>query len=59
MPDERTTINVSSDTWKRLLVRKSPGDTFDDVLTAVLDDLEACQERVTELEEQLEDLREE
>lgn len=35
---DRTTIKVSESTWKRLNAKKSPGDTFEDVLQRLLDD---------------------
>lgn len=59
MSEQGTTIHVSNETWKRLLMRKEPGDSFDDVLADALDELEELQHRVSELEEQLEDRPEE
>jgi hypothetical protein len=35
--ENRTTVNVSEDTWKRLTMRRGPGDTYDDVITELLD----------------------
>lgn len=32
-----TTITIGEETWKRLSARKSPGDSFDDVVTRLLD----------------------
>ena len=37
MPDDVTTVKVSTDTWKRLNRRKGPGDSFDDVIEQLLD----------------------
>lgn len=34
----RTAVKVTHDTWKRLNARKSPGDTFEDVIQDLLDD---------------------
>lgn len=42
-----TTIRVGRDTWERLNKRKRTGDTFDDVLNRVLDQLEAYEEAET------------
>ena len=38
---DTTTLQVSKDTWKRLNARKEPGETFDDVITRLLDDSDA------------------
>lgn len=54
--DRITGIQVHGDTWKRLLMRKSPGDSFDDVINDALTELEELQERVDELEAELEDV---
>ncbi|ELZ08190.1 antitoxin VapB family protein [Natrinema saccharevitans] len=40
MADEKTTVTVSTETWKRLTMRKDPGDSFDDVITDLLDEVE-------------------
>ncbi|SEQ00066.1 DUF7557 family protein [Natrinema salaciae] len=40
MTDETTTVTVSTDTWKRLTLRKDPGDSFDDVISELLDEVE-------------------
>ena len=37
MSDDITTIQVSAETWRRLNQRKGPGDTFDEVITELLD----------------------
>lgn len=37
MANDRTTVNVSHKTWKRLTLRKEPGKTYDDVITELLD----------------------
>lgn len=42
---ERTTVNVSRDTWKRLTMRKEPGDTYDDVISELLDQVEETEQR--------------
>lgn len=31
------TVRVSDETWKRLNQRKEPGDSFDDVISRLLD----------------------
>lgn len=41
---ETTTIEIKKETWRRLNSRKYPGDTFDDVVDRVLDELEAYEE---------------
>jgi predicted CopG family antitoxin len=33
-----TTIEVSTDTWKQLNQMKEPGDSFDDVVSDLLDE---------------------
>ena len=43
MADDVTTVKVSADTWKRLNQRKEPGDTFDDVISKLLDESDASQ----------------
>jgi predicted CopG family antitoxin len=37
---ETTNIRIGVDTWKRLNNRKGPGDSFDDVIAALLDEVE-------------------
>lgn len=41
MAKETTTVTVSHDTWKRLQMRKNPGDSFDDVISKLLDETES------------------
>jgi predicted CopG family antitoxin len=36
------TVRVSEETWSRLNRRKGPGDSFDDVISEVLDIAEEC-----------------
>jgi predicted CopG family antitoxin len=36
-----TTIHVSDETWKRLNTRKARGETFDDIVSQLLDQAEA------------------
>lgn len=39
MPREADThIRVTEDTWKQLNARKGPGDSFDDVISELLED---------------------
>lgn len=40
MADDRTSVEVHRDTWKRLMMRKEPGDTFNDVISDLLDEVE-------------------
>ncbi|WP_460918545.1 DUF7557 family protein [Salinarchaeum chitinilyticum] len=40
MADDKTNIEVRRETWKRLTMRKEPGDSFDDVIQDLLDELE-------------------
>jgi len=40
MSSDRTTVNVKNETWKRLMLRKEPGDSFDDVIQGILDEVE-------------------
>lgn len=40
----RTTVNVSEETWRRLMLRKNPGDSFDDVITDLLDKVDQIEE---------------
>ena len=44
MSADRTTVNVKNETWKRLMLRKEPGDSFDDVIQSLLDDAEDCED---------------
>jgi predicted CopG family antitoxin len=44
MSTDRTTVNVKNETWKRLMLRKEPGDSFDDVIQSLLDDVEDCED---------------
>jgi predicted CopG family antitoxin len=48
MPDDKTTVEVTDETWKRLLMRKNRGDTFDDVITEALDLAEQYEEEQDE-----------
>lgn len=36
MSSDTTTVTVSHETWKRLQMRKEPGDSFDDVISRLL-----------------------
>ena len=45
MPREADThVRVTEETWKRLNARKGPGDSFEDVIRTMLDELEADSE---------------
>lgn len=44
MSEDRTTVTVSTETWKRLHMRKGPGDSFDDVISNLLDFAEQHEE---------------
>jgi len=35
---DTTSIRIKKDTWRRLRHRKGPGESFDDVLTEILDE---------------------
>lgn len=48
MAEESTTIQVSINTWQRLSFRKEPGDSFDDVITELLDKVEDLEEKEEE-----------
>ena len=37
MPD-KTTIQVDQETWKRLYMRKQPGESYDSVIQRLLDE---------------------
>jgi hypothetical protein len=39
-----TSVEVKHETWKRLTMRKEPGDTFDDVISDLLDIAEEVEE---------------
>jgi predicted CopG family antitoxin len=41
MGDDDTSIRIKVDTWERLRSRKGPGESFDDVINEVLDDVES------------------
>lgn len=43
MATESTTIRISRDTWDDLHAKKSPGESFDDVLQELLDETEICR----------------
>ena len=43
MVDDVTTVKVSTDTWKRLNQRKEPGDSFDEVISKLLDEVESSE----------------
>jgi predicted CopG family antitoxin len=36
-------VKVDEDTWRRLNARKRPGDSFEDVIERMLDDVESDQ----------------
>lgn len=55
MAPEKTTIEVKIPTYQMLNSRKRPGDSFDDVIGRMSDDLEAAEQRVDELEARLEE----
>lgn len=44
MSEDTTTVSVSTETWKRLHMRKGPGDSFDDVISELLDLAEEVEE---------------
>jgi predicted CopG family antitoxin len=44
MPEDSTNIQVQRDTWKELMMRKEPGDTFDDVIQELLQIAEEHEE---------------
>lgn len=45
-----THIRVSQETWRELNVRKGPGDSFEDVISDLLDRNEELEERLENLE---------
>ena len=44
MSDEKTSVAVSIDTWKKLNQRKNPKKTFDDVIRELLEEAEGADE---------------
>jgi predicted CopG family antitoxin len=42
---DRTSIAIETATWQRLNRRKMPGESFDDVVTALLDSADKRHER--------------
>ncbi|QRG24104.1 hypothetical protein HrrHm2_065 [Halorubrum virus Humcor2] len=40
MGEQKTTVTVSRDTWKKLQMRKEPGDSFDDVISDLIEEVE-------------------
>lgn len=38
MSDEKTAVNVTERTWRRLNARKRPGESFDDVVDRLLEE---------------------
>jgi predicted CopG family antitoxin len=44
MSEDRTNVQVTTETWKRLHMRKEPGDSFDDVISELLDIAEEVEE---------------
>lgn len=38
MGEEDTTIQIKTETWKKLNQQKSPGESFDDVISRLLED---------------------
>lgn len=53
-----TTIHVSEETWRALMMRKSPGDTFDDVVSELIQENEAFEEKFIELRDRVRQLEE-
>lgn len=41
---DATTVTVREETWERLAALKSRGDSFDDVISGLLDETEAADE---------------
>lgn len=37
MADDKTTVTVTRDTWKKLQMRKEPGDSFEDVIAELIE----------------------
>lgn len=50
MADDTTTMEVKDRTWTRLNRRKSHGDSFDDVVTELLDIAEEYEEEIEDNE---------
>lgn len=46
MGKEKTTVEVKEDTWRRLMLRKGVGDSFDDVISDILDTVEECEDEL-------------
>ena len=44
MMGDDTNIRIKTDTWARLRDRKGPGESFDEVLRELLDQVEGCNE---------------
>jgi predicted CopG family antitoxin len=44
MAEEKTTVTVTDETWRRLMLRKGRGDSFDDVISELLDTVEEYEE---------------
>jgi predicted CopG family antitoxin len=44
MADDVTTVKVKEETWKRLNARKTPGKSFDDIISELLDEVEEADE---------------
>lgn len=44
MSEDTTNIRISKDTWKELNARKEPGDSFDDVISRLLEEADAGEE---------------
>jgi predicted CopG family antitoxin len=44
MMGDDTTIRIKTATWSRLRDRKGPGESFDEVITQLLDHAEGCAE---------------
>jgi predicted CopG family antitoxin len=55
MVSEKTTIEVKIPTYQMLNSRKRPGDSFDDVIGRMNEELEQAEQRVDELEQRLEE----
>ncbi|WP_178917701.1 antitoxin VapB family protein [Natronomonas gomsonensis] len=48
MAEDKTTVTVTDDTWRRLMMRKGRGDSFDDVIGELLDLAEEHEEEQDE-----------
>ena len=53
-----THIRISEETWKELNSQKGPGDSFEDVISDLIDRNEELEERVSDLENRLAELEE-